>query len=95
MAVAQKLTKTTILLGTVAHPTRLRIMLLLNEHNELSVSALTKHLGKNHSSISHDLTGMRTNGLVKSRRELRKVFYSLTEPTWIGCIKTFINSRIV
>jgi ubiquinone/menaquinone biosynthesis C-methylase UbiE/biotin operon repressor len=63
-------------LRTVADPTRLRLMLLL-EHDELSVAELQEVLGMGQSRISSHLAQLKRAGAVTHRRAGKKVYYGL------------------
>ena len=63
-------------LRTVADPTRLRLMLLL-EHDELSVAELQEILGMGQSRISSHLAQLKRAGAVTDRRAGKKVYYGL------------------
>ena len=58
--------------------TRLRIMYTLSE-NESSVGEIADNLGMEQSTISHQLRVLRTNKLVKLRREGKQIYYSLDD----------------
>ena len=68
------------LLGALADPTRLRILLALKE-NELSVAELQEVLGVGQSRISNHLSLLKAVGLVRDRREGQKAFYRRAEAT--------------
>lgn len=59
-------------------PTRCKIIYALNE-NELCVCDLANVLSMSKSSISHQLSKMRSSGVVKCRREGKEVYYSLDD----------------
>src|SRR6059058_5209792 len=65
-------------LRTVADPTRLRLMLLL-EHDELSVAELQDILGMGQSRISSHLAQLKRAGAVADRRAGKNVYYGLTK----------------
>ncbi len=67
------------LLGAIAHPHRLRILIELR-HGEMDVNGLQQILGVSHSAVSQNLAILRAHHLVRQRREGRRVFYSLTNP---------------
>lgn len=75
-----------ILLKTLAEPTRLRIMLLLNAADELCVCDLHSILGISQPKISRHLQPLRVNGLVNDRREGIWVYYRLNPdmPDWLS-----------
>ncbi|MBR1622860.1 MAG: winged helix-turn-helix transcriptional regulator, partial [Pseudobutyrivibrio sp.] len=58
--------------------TRVRIMFALFD-SQLCVCDLSEALGMTQSAISHQLQILRTNKLVKSRREGKQVYYSLAD----------------
>ena len=58
--------------------TRLRILFTLFE-DEHSVGEISEFLNMEQSTISHQLRVLRTNKLVKIRREGKQIFYSLDD----------------
>jgi len=62
---------------TFGHPKRLMIISALR-NNELSVSKIAETTGIDSSNLSQHLHFMREKGLVKTRREGTKIFYSLS-----------------
>lgn len=58
--------------------TRLRIMYTLFD-GESSVGEIAESLNMEQSTISHQLRVLRTNKLVKVRREGKQIFYSLDD----------------
>lgn len=58
--------------------TRLRIMYKLFE-SEHSVGEIAESLNMEQSTISHQLRVLRTNKLVKIRREGKQIYYSLDD----------------
>ncbi|MGB9610447.1 MAG: ArsR/SmtB family transcription factor [Bryobacteraceae bacterium] len=69
------------LLGAIAHPHRLRILVELH-HGEMDVNSLQQILGISHSSVSQNLAILRAHHLVRERRQGRHVYYSLSEPAF-------------
>jgi len=66
-------------LRTIAHPCRLRMIeVLLKE--ERSVGELSDACGIPSHMASEHLRILKDRGLLKSRRQGRKVFYGVTEP---------------
>ncbi len=76
---AEKLERIAFILKTVAHPTRLGVVHLLEQHPRLSVSDICEMLGTEQSLTSHHLQNMRLKGLLKVEREGRSMMYSLKE----------------
>ncbi|MGX7014375.1 ArsR/SmtB family transcription factor [Vagococcus silagei] len=62
----------------LSDPTRLKILINLMEE-ELNVSTLVERLNMEQSAVSHQLKLLRTNRLVKTRREGKGVYYSLDD----------------
>ena len=67
----------TELFRILGNPTRIRILLILAEH-ETCVSELTDKLGYTQSAISHQLSILKSNKLVKQHRTGKMIFYTLT-----------------
>jgi ubiquinone/menaquinone biosynthesis C-methylase UbiE/DNA-binding transcriptional ArsR family regulator len=65
-------------LRLLADPTRLRLLLLLQEE-ELSVAELQEILGMGQSRISSHLAQLKRAGAVEDRRSGKNVYYGLTE----------------
>jgi ArsR family transcriptional regulator len=66
--------------------TRIKILYLLFE-SEMCVCDIAQLLGMNQSAISHQLRILKQAHLVKSRREGKSVFYSLSD----GHVRTIID----
>ena len=73
------------LFKTFGDTTRMRILFVLFE-GEACVCDLSRALGMTVSAISHQLKILRQSRLVKSRREGKSVFYSLSD----GHVRTMI-----
>lgn len=67
------------LMGALASPTRIRVLFALLEFGELSAGELAKTVEMSSSATSHQLRVLRDLGLVRRRREGRRVFYKLTD----------------
>ncbi|MGB5253358.1 MAG: metalloregulator ArsR/SmtB family transcription factor [Sedimenticolaceae bacterium] len=67
-----------------AHPTRLRCLMLLLEHQELCVCELTHAIGAAQPSISRHLACLREAELVNDRREGLWIHYRINPeaPKW-------------
>lgn len=74
-----KLEKVAFILKTIAHPLRLGIIHLLEQHLRLSVSEICEHLDSEQSLTSHHLQNMKLKGILSSKKDGRKVLYSLKE----------------
>ncbi|HID08598.1 TPA: transcriptional regulator [Candidatus Micrarchaeota archaeon] len=62
----------------LADPTRVKILYLLSR-GELCVHDLAQVLGISQPSASHHLRILRYQGLVKSRREGKRIFYTIDD----------------
>ena len=76
---AEKLERIAFILKTVAHPVRLAIIHQLEIFPRLSVNEICEKLNTEQSLTSHHLQNMKIKGLLSSKREGRKIFYSLKE----------------
>jgi len=68
------------LLKCVADGTRIQILLIL-KNGERCVCEIMKNLNKEQSLISHHLQALRRCGLIKRRREGKKIMYRLVDPS--------------
>lgn len=63
---------------TFSHPVRLAILDSFRE-GERTVSSLVKETGATQSTVSQQLSLLRRLGIVRTRRDGRRVFYRLTD----------------
>lgn len=78
-------------LKAISNGTRLCVISLLSEQDELNVSQLGQKLQCEQSLLSHHLTDMRSKGILNCRREGKNCFYSLKNKQIvqiINCIGT-------
>ncbi|MBE6878274.1 MAG: winged helix-turn-helix transcriptional regulator [Ruminococcaceae bacterium] len=59
-------------------PTRIKMMYLMSR-GEVCVQDIASALGMTKSAISHQLSGLKASGIVKSRRDGKNVFYSIDD----------------
>jgi len=78
-SLVEKLERIAFILKTVAHPLRLGIIHLLEQHPRLSVNDICSKLGSEQSLTSHHLQNMRLKGILSVKREGRSMMYSLKE----------------
>ena len=64
--------------GALGDPTRLRLLVALR-HQPLCVHELSQVLGVSESAVSHQLRMLRILRLVTSRRDGKRVYYSLDD----------------
>src|SRR2546421_3259525 len=81
------------LLRLLADPTRLRLLLLLEEE-ELSVAELQEILGMGQSRISSHLAQLKHAGVVEDRRAGKNVYYGLTEKEERNAARAKVNELI-
>ena len=62
----------------LGNPTRIRILLLLMEL-DANVSDLAEQLGMTQSAVSHQLNLLKSNKLVRRRRDRKMIFYTLVD----------------
>jgi len=75
------------MLKAIANENRLLILCNL-EGKELSVTELNDHLELSQSALSQHLAVLRKDGLVKTRRESQTIYYSLSDARASKVIKT-------
>ncbi len=75
----EKLEKTAYVLKCLAHPMRLGIIDLLEQHDRLSVSQLQEVLQIEQSLLSHHLSNMRDKGILNTQRQGKNVLYFLSD----------------
>jgi len=66
------------LFSALADPTRVRIVAAL-DGREMCVGDIAATLGLSQSATSHQLRGLRQQGLVRSSRQGRQVYYTLDD----------------
>ena len=62
----------------ISEPSRLKILLAL-EGGELCVDHIVEAVGGNQSAVSHQLKTLKDNKILKSRREGKKILYSVSD----------------
>ena len=76
-------------LRAIAHPMRIAVIDLLNENGKMSVTEIYSALDIEQASASHHLNILKNKGILVSKREGKKIFYSLKSVTLteiIDCI---------
>ena len=73
-------------LKSIAHRDRLRVLCSLLK-GEQSVSDIETAVGASQSPISQHLGRLKSEGVVASRREGRRILYSISDPTVLGVIE--------
>ena len=78
-------------LRAISNGTRLCVISILSEQEELNVSQLVEQLQCEQSLLSHHLTDMRAKGILNCRKEGKNCYYSLRNKQIvqiIECIRT-------
>jgi len=70
--------KAATLLKQVSDPTRLQVILMLDEE-EKHVGAICQRLNMSQAAVSHHLALLRHGGIIMPRRQGKNNFYDLTE----------------
>ena len=73
-------------LKAISQGTRLCVISLLAEKDEMNVSQLVEELKCEQSLLSHHLTDMRAKGILNCRREGKNCYYSLKNKQMIQII---------
>jgi len=64
-------------LRAMAHPMRIAIIDLLHDGNQMSVTEIYKKLKIEQAAASHHLNILKNKGVLASRRDGKKLFYSI------------------
>ena len=91
----KRVEKAAYVLKAVAHPLRIKIIQMLNEHHELNVSTIYKKLNAEQSLISHHLINMRDKGILDIRRSGKNIFYFLVDDAVSEIIECIYKSKIL
>ena len=82
----------TTLFKLLSDETRLRILVLLSEGNELHVRELCERLAQSQPAVSHHLALLRLAGLVELRREGKYNFYRINSQRFHELFDTFFSA---
>lgn len=77
-AMKQAASQTASLLKTLGNPDRLILLCQLTQ-GEACVSDLEQQLGIQQPTLSQQLTVLRNDGLVKTRREGKRIYYAIAD----------------
>ncbi len=83
--------QTAYMLRAISQGTRLCVISLLAEQDEMTVNQLVEQLNCEQSLLSHHLTDMRAKGILNCRKEGKNCHYSLKDKQIIQiieCIRT-------
>lgn len=83
----QAATETAAVLRSLSHPDRLMLLCQLSQ-GELSVGELEEMLGIQQPNLSQQLGVLRAERLVDTRREGKRIFYSVKDPKVLHLLST-------
>jgi len=87
----EKMEEAAYTLKAISNGTRLCVISILSENEEMNVSQLGEKLQCEQSLLSHHLTDMRAKGILNCRRDGKNCYYSLKNKQIvqiIDCIRT-------
>jgi DNA-binding transcriptional ArsR family regulator len=76
---AEHLTLMADLFGMLSDPSRLKILMYLQDHDEVCVGDLADWAEISESAVSHALRLLRAHGIVDTRRDGRWIYYALVD----------------
>lgn len=79
MAETADMGRVAALLGAMAHPVRVSVLLHLDAHGPCDVSCLQETLGVEQSALSHQLAVLRRADLVRAESEGRRRVYRIAD----------------
>lgn len=82
-------------LKAISNGTRLCVISLLAQQDEMNVSQLGEQLQCEQSLLSHHLTDMRAKGILNCRREGKNCYYSLKNKQIVKIIDCIQSCRCV
>ncbi len=85
------LERAAVILKAVAHPARLGVVQLLDQHGELAVCDISEKLGIEPSLLSHHLSNLKLLRLLRTRREGKNIFYAIEEDHLLGLMECIGN----
>jgi DNA-binding transcriptional ArsR family regulator len=68
-------------LRAISHPMRIAIIDLLSNNKQLSVTEIYEYLDIEQATASHHLNILKSKGILNSKREGKKIIYSLKNVT--------------
>lgn len=83
----ERLDKAAFILKTMAHPTRLAVICMLDKNGPMTVNDLCEQTGCEQSLLSHHLSNMKVKGLLKAERDGQNIYYSLRETKLMGIMQ--------
>lgn len=84
-------------LKALAHPTRLKLVDVLSQHDEVCVCDLTDAIGSDMSTVSRHLAQLRNAGIIESEKNGQMVFYRLRVKcltSLFSCIESVLKCQV-
>jgi ArsR family transcriptional regulator len=81
----------TDIFAMLADKSRLKILLALGQEGEMNVTALCDMLGQSQPAVSHHLTLLRMNQLVRFRRDGKHNYYRVNSALVCSLLEDFFN----
>jgi ArsR family transcriptional regulator len=91
---SDRLEKIAFVLKAVAHPMRIAIIDVLNQHEKMSVNDITHYLGLEQSLTSHHLANLKMKGVLGSKRQGKNIFYFLKMKEAVQLIAVLENVKV-
>lgn len=92
---ANKMERIAEILKAIAHPVRLQILSIMQQHEPLSVAQLMEHTGIEQSLLSHHLIKMKDKGVLTSTRNGRNINYSLVDRNILKLFQCMENCNFI
>ncbi len=76
--------------GMLSDPTRIRLIVAMDDHGELSVNHLADIVDKSPAAVSQHLAKLRSARMVTNRRQGTTIFYALVDEHAIDLVRNSI-----
>ncbi|MFN4082304.1 MAG: ArsR/SmtB family transcription factor [Bacteroidia bacterium] len=90
----EKLEHGAYVLKSIAHPTRLAVIMLLQQNEQLTVNEMVALTGCEQSLLSHHLSNMRIKGILAQKRVGTNIYYSLKAKQLFNVLECIENCKI-
>lgn len=93
----EKLQGVAKILKTIAHPVKLEILEVLEHEEPLDVSTICERIGASceFSMMSHHLAKLKDNGILKSVKKGKQVFYSISDRQVLKIFDCMENCELI
>ncbi len=89
-ALSAQLTDIVTLLKAMGNERRFEILYFLSEE-EKAVGELEEMVGLSQSALSQHLARLRRDGIVQTRRDAQKIYYSLSDPRCVHLLQCLVS----